>query len=78
MKYRPNDILVECEHGIFDHDCTETCGECVREEPCDPVSGTCPTGCGPGYKGNIETLKVITLYLIIICTYDRISWTVMS
>ena len=71
MKYRHNDILVECEHGIFDHDCTETCGECVREEPCHPVNGTYPTVVVRDTK-ETSALKVITLYLIIICTYDRI------
>ena len=73
MNNRLNDILVECDDGTYGMECAETCGKCVGNEPCDPVNGTCPKGCGPGYKGSIcIESNSITLYLIIIHTYIHI------
>lgn len=73
VKYRDSNILAECDHGTFGVHCTDTCGECVGEEPCDPVNGTCLKGCGPGYKGNIcIESNIITFYPIIKRTFDRI------
>lgn len=79
VKYRDSNILAECDHGTFGIHCAETCGECVGEEPCDPVNGTCLKGCGPGYKGKIcIESNIITFYLIIKRTFDRIVWTVLN
>lgn len=33
--------------------CKERCSEhCINNEPCDHVSGLCPSGCQDGYIGN--------------------------
>lgn len=42
----------ECPPGYFGKGCRERCsGHCIREEPCDYVSGECPNGCQDGYIG---------------------------
>ena len=43
--------LIECVYGNVSQDCNERCGECVGEEQCHHVNGSCVNGCKPGYKG---------------------------
>lgn len=40
----------ECPPGHFGLDCKDNCsGHCINNEPCDHVSGVCPSGCQDGY-----------------------------
>lgn len=41
----------ECDNGTFGQDCKQACGNCLGEEQCDHVNGTCLNGCDAGYKG---------------------------
>ena len=43
--------FTECGNEMFGQDCNERCGECVGEEQCHHVNGSCVNGCKPGYKG---------------------------
>lgn len=43
---------VECPSGYFGKGCRERCrGHCIRDEPCDHISGECSNGCQDGYTG---------------------------
>ena len=67
MIYRNIITFTECGNGTFGYDCTETCGKCMGEEPCNHVNGTCLDGCGRGYKGDL-CLECNTFALYIITT----------
>lgn len=42
----------ECPPGYFGLDCRDNCSRhCISNEPCDHVSGVCPSGCQDGYTG---------------------------
>lgn len=45
--------------------CSANCsGHCIREEPCDHVSGKCSNGCQDGYTGSLcNNCKMLTFYL---------------
>ena len=38
----------ECDSYRYGQNCTETCGECRKNEVCDHVTGLC-TECADGY-----------------------------
>ena len=40
-----------CDNGTFGLNCSETCGQCI--DYCNIADGMCPTGCLPGWKGNM-------------------------
>ena len=41
-----------CPPGHYGLDCKDNCsGHCINNEPCDHVSGVCPSGCQDGYTG---------------------------
>ena len=42
-----------CDPGRFGFMCNDTCGHCLGGELCDVANGSCPSGCEPGYQGNI-------------------------
>ena len=44
-------IVTECDNGTFGKDCTESCGNCVKDGQCHFVNGTCMNGCVPGFSG---------------------------
>ena len=44
-------MKLECDDGTFGQDCKQACGNCLGEEQCDHVNGTCLNGCDAGYKG---------------------------
>lgn len=45
-------LCVECPSGHFGLDCKERCSRyCTYNDPCDHVSGICPSGCQDGYMG---------------------------
>ena len=41
----------ECDGHTFGQDCAEACGNCVNDEQCHHINGTCLNGCKLGYKG---------------------------
>ena len=42
----------ECVDGFYGEGCKNTCGHCTDMTQCHHVTGTCITGCKPGYKGD--------------------------
>ena len=53
-------FLVEnlCISGWYGQNCSMQCSKhCLNNTSttCDPVNGTCPWGCSPGYKGSMCT-----------------------
>ena len=42
-----------CENRKFGHGCTVTCGHCLNQDYCLQDSGACPSGCKPGYGGDL-------------------------
>lgn len=41
----------ECSDGLFGESCGSFCGHCYEIKKCHHVTGICPKGCDPGYKG---------------------------
>ena len=59
-----------CFLGKYGVNCVTDCGHCSADgESCDGVTGICPGGCEPGYKGdmcdtgNIKTLICFLTFL---------------
>lgn len=54
-------LFTECGNRNFGPDCKESCGKCLRGEPCHHINGTCMDGCDSGYfgilctKGNLKS-----------------------
>lgn len=46
-------IILECPSGSYGVACNAMCGNCRDINKCDHVNGTCPTGCGAGYIGDL-------------------------
>lgn len=43
-------LVSECAPGHFGMKCSNLCsGHCKNNEPCDHVSGVCPSGCQNGF-----------------------------
>ena len=40
-----------CPKGQYGQKCSFRCGNCLDEEPCHHINGTCISGCLPGWKG---------------------------
>ena len=43
--------IIECPDGRFGVNCEHECHCAVVEEKCDPVDGSCHTGCHPPWSG---------------------------
>lgn len=41
---------LECDNGSYGLNCSETCGNCLKDTICHHVNGTCLEGCAAGYK----------------------------
>ena len=41
----------ECDGHKFGQGYAEECGQCVNDEQCHHINGTCLNGCKLGYKG---------------------------
>lgn len=53
----------ECPCGRFGNGCLERCSRhCIDNEPCDHISGECPSGCEDGYIGMDCTKSKISFY----------------
>lgn len=44
-------IFTECDGGNFGQDCSNKCGNCLQNEQCHHINGSCMNGCNPGYYG---------------------------
>ena len=44
-------LLIECDGGMFGHNCSQSCGKCFNNEQCHHINGTCLNGCDSGYSG---------------------------
>nr|XP_022309501.1 uncharacterized protein LOC111115154 isoform X2 [Crassostrea virginica] len=42
-----------CLEGQYGQRCSFRCGNCLDEEPCHHINGTCVSGCSPGWKGEM-------------------------
>ena len=42
-----------CQEGQYGQRCSFRCGNCLDEEPCHHINGTCVSGCSPGWKGEM-------------------------
>lgn len=41
-----------CSSGYFGLDCKSSCSRnCIHNEPCNYISGVCPSGCQDGFVG---------------------------
>ena len=67
-----------CDGNTFGQDCGEECGECVNDEQCHHINGTCLNGCKRGYKGqqckqgNIQCIHDSMFAFLHVCLYG--SW----
>ena len=46
-------FFTACLDGTYGHNCNNTCGHCLDVNECFHTNGTCFTGCGPGYTGDL-------------------------
>lgn len=47
-------LILVCVSGHYGTNCHKRCsGYCIKNEPCDHVSGVCPDGCKDGYTGKL-------------------------
>lgn len=49
----PIDLIVACMHGYYGKNCIKTCGNCLINQTCNNVNGTCIYGCSEGFKGDL-------------------------
>lgn len=40
-----------CSGGVYGQNCSLPCGQCLDNEQCHHINGTCMNGCGRGYQG---------------------------
>lgn len=59
---------LECDAGLFGENCSRFCGHCFEIKKCHHVTGICPKGCEPGYRGNDckESKANIIVYDVIV------------
>lgn len=43
--------LTECDNDMFGENCEQKCGHCANSSTCNPVNGSCLTGCDLGFQG---------------------------
>ena len=79
-------LFSECDNKTFGQECTGVCGNCLENEPCHHINGSCLHGCDPGFNGlkcdqglllNYENLesKIVT-YDYHICQRFMIIWLI--
>ena len=61
-------FFIDCNQGTHGLGCKQTCGNCMNNESCFHINGSCLTGCDPGYEGE----KCNTGMLIHFCPYDLV------
>lgn len=46
-------FFIACNRGSYGFGCKERCGQCRDLNQCYHITGTCQTGCDPGYGGDM-------------------------
>lgn len=55
--------FLACLHDTFGQNCAMTCGNCLENQTCDNVNGTCTSGCVEGFKDDFCKSGMIELEL---------------
>lgn len=55
--------FIACDDGTYGKECNSVCGNCINEEPCYHINGTCLNGCAPGYKGDQCSKRVYLIFI---------------
>lgn len=53
--------FIACLHGYYGGKCAEKCGNCLNNETCNNVNGTCTDGCTEGFKEDLCKTSMILL-----------------
>lgn len=53
--------FIACLHGYYGGKCAEKCGNCLNNETCNNVNGTCTDGCTGGFKEDLCKTSMILL-----------------
>lgn len=56
-------FFLACLHGTYGQNCAMTCGNCLENQTCDNVNGTCTNGCDEGFKDDFCKSGMIELEL---------------
>lgn len=56
-------VFLACLHGTYGQNCAMTCGNCLENQTCDNVNGTCTNGCDEGFKDDFCKSGMIELEL---------------
>lgn len=56
-------IFLDCDKGMYGHECSGTCGHCDDVDLCSPINGTCFNGCDAGYQGEFCTTSEYNTYI---------------
>lgn len=60
--------VTACLNNTYGAGCLEICGQCLSEQQCNHINGTCTIGCEPGYYsdqckiGKVLALKLTYFY----------------
>uniref|UniRef100_T1J6Q5 Uncharacterized protein n=1 Tax=Strigamia maritima TaxID=126957 RepID=T1J6Q5_STRMM len=78
--YMGSDCTQQCPSGRFGANCLQIC-QCVNEQPCDPTSGACVTGCRDGWQGpscqvpELESVQQLKLFKTPSPHKVRMTWS---
>ena len=53
-----------CDGGKYGKECKNTCGECMEQEDCFHINGTCLNGCASGYQEFLCNRRMYTIFEI--------------
>lgn len=73
-RYLKKFLSLACMHGYYGENCTKTCGNCLNDETCNNINGTCSDGCSEGFKGNLcitSTIETENVFKIPMCRIGR-------
>lgn len=43
-------LISECKSNTYGANCNMTCGNCLKKEQCNHISGNCRNGCDRGFQ----------------------------
>ncbi|XP_052765783.1 CUB and zona pellucida-like domain-containing protein 1 isoform X2 [Mya arenaria] len=64
-----------CDDGTYGQNCSEMCGNCLNNSVCDPVNGSCPSGCDKGFMG-LRCIEIDYINLAIQHGCTSYSWNI--